>query len=218
MHLGIPRKKGTDKISTFCCCFGLWCSSDAVFVDVIHSDGCTSEMTTECWVVPNNHYGTLAPLGTIDFYPRYGLVNPVANPLDVYRSHRRAVDLFLISITHQGLFATNEILDGTPGFGQIIVTRQVSEIAEMGYWADTAFIPEDHQDHRVNFYINNEKMTRADRLSDSRQKVGMKHRRRRDLSQPIDCVALPSNANIDRFSQDALRLGIFLTFTWVLLL
>ncbi|ODM97890.1 Pancreatic triacylglycerol lipase, partial [Orchesella cincta] len=165
--------------------------TDAAFCDVIHSDGCTPETNANCWVAPNNHYGTLVPLGSIDFYPRYGQVPPVTNPLDIYRSHERAVDLFILSITHQGLFRTNETLDGSPGIGQLIATRQVSVTAEMGYWANAAFIP-GATDSRVNFYVNQEIMSVVDRNLSHAHKPGMKHHRKRDLAETIDCEALPS--------------------------
>jgi hypothetical protein len=41
-------------------------------VDVIHTDGYDSFFDPADWISPVNHYGTLIPLGTIDFYPNYG--------------------------------------------------------------------------------------------------------------------------------------------------
>lgn len=151
------------------------------------------------------------PLGTIDFYPRYGLLPPTTNLLDIYRSHDRAVELFKISIAHKGLFRTNETLDGSPGIGQMIATRQVPVTAEMGYWADTAFIPE-ATDHRVNFYVNQEIMAVADRMRDMSRNSGMKHRRKRDLVEAIDCLALPSNNGV---SSTHLREVLTMSALWI---
>lgn len=123
----------------------------------------------------------------------------------------------MISITHQGLFTTNETIEGSPGIGQLIATRQVPVTAEMGYWADTAFIP-GATDSRVNFYINQDTMTRADRLTgDMPRKPGMNHRRRRDLSQSIDCTALPSSGKAWKRTGDWLSNGVFWIASWLLL-
>ena len=47
-------------------------ATDADFVDVIHTDGYDPNWTdvTDYFM---NHFGTLIPLGDIDFYPNYGI-------------------------------------------------------------------------------------------------------------------------------------------------
>ncbi|CAG2122127.1 unnamed protein product, partial [Medioppia subpectinata] len=52
--------------------------TDAAFVDVIHTDGYFPWIDPRDWISPVNHYGTLIPLGTIDFYPNYGYKQPGA--------------------------------------------------------------------------------------------------------------------------------------------
>lgn len=85
---------------------------DANLVDVIHSDGCSSKTTPNCWVALNNHYALLEPMGTIDFYPGYGELNPTQSPMDIDKSHTRGVYLFIVSVMNKGLFRTNMTLEG----------------------------------------------------------------------------------------------------------
>jgi len=86
-----------------------------------------------------NHYGTLIPLGTIDFYPNYGWDQPGAGPVSSHllaASHLRAIDLFLWSIGNPERFGTNKVLDGTPAFEfPVTKVREVDTPAEMGYHA-----------------------------------------------------------------------------------
>lgn len=87
----------------------------------------------------------------------------------------------------------------------------------MGYWADTAFIP-GATDSRVNFYVNQDIMSIADRMRDMPRKAsGMKHhRKRRDLSQTIDCVLLPSSGGVSKYVGNIITMGSFWIFTWIL--
>src|SRR6185437_15598028 len=57
--------------------------TDAPFVDVIHTDGYFPWIDPRDWISPVNHYGTLIPLGTIDFYPNYGYKQPGAIGLHI---------------------------------------------------------------------------------------------------------------------------------------
>ncbi|CAG2182613.1 unnamed protein product, partial [Oppiella nova] len=90
--------------------------TDAPFVDVIHTDGYFPWIDPRDWISPVNHYGTLIPLGTIDFYPNYGYKQPGAIGLHIAGSHTRAIDLFIWSIANPGKFRTYELLDGVPEF------------------------------------------------------------------------------------------------------
>jgi hypothetical protein len=173
---------------------------DAAVVDIIHSDGCLQSKNPKCWVEPNNHYALIQSLGTIDFYPNYGVLNPTTRPIDIQGSHRRAVDLFIISVLHKGLFKTNETLDGSPGAkGAVERIRQVAVEAEMGYWLEDEFLP-GPVDLRVNFYLSEDTMRVVDRMGDvvsqgiGGHTGGHHHRRRRALVQQIECSALPNNS------------------------
>lgn len=128
---------------------------DATLVDVIHTDGKD---------VP--YFGTLVPLGTIDFYPNYGWNQPThdqrmgAKPdidLDektkrkrvqqseyggyISESHGRAIDYFRWSINHKGAFRTVLHLDGVPDIEKpvhrIYATPEPAGVeVEMGYYCD----------------------------------------------------------------------------------
>jgi len=175
--------------------------TDARLVDIIHSDGCDQSKNSKCWVSPNNHYALIQSLGTIDFYPNYGVYNPTTRPLDIIGSHKRAADLLIVSVIHKGLFATNETLDGSPGTkGAVERIRQAPVVAEMGYWLEEEFVP-GPTDTWVNFYLSDQVMKLVDRMGDvvNQGLVGHHnahghHRRRRALVKEIECVALPSSA------------------------
>lgn len=102
---------------------------DAKLVDVMHTDG---------MAVP--YFGTLVPLGLLDFYPNYGWNQPTkdrsrsakpdidyedekhvhkqvhASPYggSISESHGRAIDYFLYSVKNIRAFRTNLRLDGEP--------------------------------------------------------------------------------------------------------
>lgn len=129
--------------------------NDADLVDVIHTDGND---------VP--YFGTLVPLGKIDFYPNYGWNQPTtddnssskptirmdqfqkkiaeASPYggNITESHGRALDYFLWSINNQSAFRTHLKLDGIPDMNKpvhrLVATDFEHNIeAEMGYHCDT---------------------------------------------------------------------------------
>lgn len=112
-------------------------SSDATFVDVIHTDGVKylfNIVGIEMTKIP--HYGTLIPLGTIDFYPNYGHSQPGCDRV-LLGSHKRAVELFTWSINHPGKFKTGRVLQKAPTFEQPVDSYETGQsVAEMGYYAD----------------------------------------------------------------------------------
>jgi hypothetical protein len=111
--------------------------TDAAFVDVIHTDGYDSWLDPKDWFAPVNHYGTLIPLGTVDFYPNYGYCQPGAGEFKIAGSHLRSIDLFTWSISNVGKFRTYDLLDGTPEFEKPVKkTKRDPICAEMGYYAD----------------------------------------------------------------------------------
>lgn len=105
-------------------------------VDVIHTDGYDSAFDPEDWFAPVNHYGTLIPLGKIDFYPNYGYSQP-GTIFSIAGSHHRAIELFLWSISNPGKLTTNTVLVGRPQFEKPIKeVKYVVEHVEMGYHFD----------------------------------------------------------------------------------
>lgn len=86
--------------------------TDAKIVDVIHTDGYDSVFDPADWFAPVNHYGTLIPLGTTDFYPNFGYRQPGISHFRIAESHHRSIELFLWSIGNPGKFMTNAVLDG----------------------------------------------------------------------------------------------------------
>ena len=105
---------------------------DATMVDVIHTDGYSKQRV----YIGVNHYGTLIPLGTIDFYPNYGYQQPGASKT-IAGSHSRVVDLFTWSVSNPKKFITNKVLDEAPGFGKPVEeTHTVPYNAQMGYFAN----------------------------------------------------------------------------------
>lgn len=104
---------------------------DARMVDVIHTDGYSKQRV----YIGVNHYGTLIPLGTVDFYPNYGYRQPGAKA--IAGSHSRATDLFTWSVSNPKKFITNEVLDEAPGFEKPVeTTHTVPYNAQMGYFAN----------------------------------------------------------------------------------
>jgi hypothetical protein len=114
------------------------CKTDAKIVDVIHTDGYDTYFDPADWFAPVNHYGTLIPLGTIDFYPNFGFRQPGISHFTIAGSHHRSIELFIWSIANSGRFITNSILDGIPAFeSPIEKTKYVSERVEMGFGFNT---------------------------------------------------------------------------------
>ncbi|CAL8100499.1 unnamed protein product [Orchesella dallaii] len=110
------------------------CKTDAKVVDVIHTDGYDSVFDPEDWFAPVNHYGTLIPLGKIDFYPNWGYSQPGAGVFTIAGSHHRAIELFLWSIANPGKFVTNTALVRMPEFEKPVKeVKYVVERVEMGY-------------------------------------------------------------------------------------
>lgn len=106
-------------------------------VDVIHTDGYDSAFDPEDWLAPVNHYGTLIPLGKIDFYPNWGYNQPGAGYFTIAGSHHRAIEVFLWSITNPGKLVTNTVLVGRPDFEKPVKeVKYVVENVEMGYHFD----------------------------------------------------------------------------------
>ncbi|KAJ6225148.1 hypothetical protein RDWZM_003693 [Blomia tropicalis] len=115
---------------------------DAQFVDVIHTDGYDSKLDPMEWFFPVNHYGSLIPIGTFDFYPNYGYHQPGAGTFTVAGSHLRSLELFAWSISNPGKFMTSIVLGETPDFDQPVEkTRDGGFTVEMGYHADVSHLP-----------------------------------------------------------------------------
>lgn len=110
------------------------CATDAKLVDVIHTDGYDCYLDPEDWFAPVNHYGTLIPLGKIDFYPNWGYSQPGAGIFTIAGSHHRAIEYFLWSITNPGKMTTNTALVQKPEFEKPVKeVKYVVEHVEMGY-------------------------------------------------------------------------------------
>ena len=122
--------------------------TDAKLVDVIHSDGKS---------VP--YFGTLVPLGSLDFYPNYGWSQPTYDspdekpymvhtksqpkgPVSPYGSgftisHSRALDYFIWSIENKNKFRTKLVLEGSPDVETAVHRVKCVDVeTEMGYFAD----------------------------------------------------------------------------------
>ena len=125
--------------------------TDAPLVDVIHTDGQD---------IP--YFGTLVPLGLIDFYPNYGWNQPtkdrarnVKPELEtdqnhkkvaqqsqyggaISDSHSRAIDFFIWSVRNERAFRTNLRLDGKPDVETAVhrVLAATDIAVEMGYYCD----------------------------------------------------------------------------------
>lgn len=113
------------------------CKTDAKVVDVIHTDGYDTIFDPEDWFAPVNHYGTLIPLGTVDFYPNFGYRQPGIGHFTIAGSHHRSIELFIWSIENSGQFVTNAVLDGTPAFEDPVEkVKYESDKIEMGFHFD----------------------------------------------------------------------------------
>ena len=102
------------------------CETDAItMVDVIHTDA------TQC--------GRFEPMGTIDFYPNYGYLQPstASKIAEVAFSHERSHVLFTRSIGHKGKLKTKERFEVAPSGSKKNPKHKASTAAvEMGYYAD----------------------------------------------------------------------------------
>lgn len=126
--------------------------NDAELVDVIHSDGKS---------VP--YFGTLVPLGDLDFYPNFGWNQPTYDksdqkpymvvdnrqpkgPVSPYGSgftvsHTRAIDFFVWSIDNRNRFITKIVLENRPDVEEAVHRiKATNNEAEMGYFADEHLI------------------------------------------------------------------------------
>jgi len=133
-------------------------SNDAKeIVDIIHTDGYDSYLDPSDWISAVNHYGTLVPWGTIDFYPNYGYCQPGSGHFTIAGSHTRAIDLFIWSIANPDKFFTNIVLDGVPSFESPVKTvKQVHTGVEMGYhYSSTSKIYK--SDEKPLFYVETNK-------------------------------------------------------------
>ena len=115
---------------------------DAPFVDVIHTDGYDSKLDPSEWFFPVNHYGSLIPIGTLDFYPNFGYHQPGAGTFTVAGSHLRSLELFAWSITNPGKLLTSDVLAGTPDFDLPVDKAMPGQFqVEMGYYAKKSQLP-----------------------------------------------------------------------------
>ena len=115
---------------------------DAGFVDIMHTDGYDSKLDPSEWVFPVNHYGSLVPIGTMDFYPNFGYHQPNAGTFTVAGSHLRALDLFQWSILNPGKFITSATLNAVPDYDDPVEAWIPGKYkVEMGYYADRYQLP-----------------------------------------------------------------------------
>ena len=113
--------------------------TDAKMVDCIHTDGYDPDWQAE--LCPINHFGTLLPWGTIDFYPHFGLSPQPGidefNPYQISKSHQRSHDYFIWSIKHPDKFLTNQKLNKAPGYEEPVKdVHTTSHCAQMGFYCD----------------------------------------------------------------------------------
>lgn len=115
---------------------------DAKFVDIMHTDGYDSKLNPTEWFFPVNHYGSLVPTGSIDFYPNYGYDQPGAGGFKLAGNHLRAIELFHWTITNPGKMITNKVLDGLPDYDEPVEKTIPAKISvEMGFYADRTRLP-----------------------------------------------------------------------------
>jgi len=120
-------------------------ANDAKFVDVIHTDGYSKPWTLQSMTAPTNHYGTLIPMGTVDFYPNWGHSQPGCETFSFIGSHNRAFSLFTQTIFRPGKFKTSSKLKEKPTYMNIKkeVEHEEEEV-EMGFYC---------QGGRGNYFI-----------------------------------------------------------------
>ncbi len=92
-------------------------------------------MTLQALTSPTNHFGTLVPMGNLDFYPNWGHSQPGCVNFSVIGSHNRSFELFTESISKPGRFLTNMKLVKEPAF--MSITEEVEIVGgpevEMGF-------------------------------------------------------------------------------------
>jgi hypothetical protein len=134
-------------------------------VDVIHTNGyddgwsCLGTNESRSLGVIINHYGTLKPLGTVDFYPNYGYQQPDCKSCQgrfyvgaCEECHSRAIDMFIWSISNPGKFKTNSMFDKPPDYKKPVKEYHlVSFYLEMGYYAETT-----SESYNGTFYLKTE--------------------------------------------------------------
>ncbi|XP_070564507.1 phospholipase A1-like [Ptychodera flava] len=106
--------------------------SNAEFVDVIHTNGYDEGFWP--FLYPVNHFGTLIPLGDVDFYPNYGTEQPGCSSIG--GSHSRVLDYYNYTIKNHGVLTANQVLDGTPGYEKQVKKTKRGRPAEMGYYCE----------------------------------------------------------------------------------
>ena len=113
-------------------------STDATLVDAIHSDGYSNQWW---WLGSQTHYGTLIPLGDLDFYPNWGRRGqPGCYFWNIACSHQKAIDYYIWSISHPGRFETRKKITSVPTYNYIDTTvpgDSSGQPADMGYYADS---------------------------------------------------------------------------------
>lgn len=111
-------------------------------MDIIHTDGYDSKLDPSEWFFPVNHYGSLIPIGLLDFYPNYGYHQPGAGTFTLAGSHLRSIQLFAWSIANPGKMITSDILASTPDFDQPVEKSLPGKYpVEMGFFADKSTMP-----------------------------------------------------------------------------
>ncbi|XP_077978242.1 phospholipase A1 VesT1.02-like [Glandiceps talaboti] len=116
--------------------------SHAKMVDVIHTDGYYTSLMPSAMSM--NHFGTLIPLGTVDFYPNYGCEQPGCTSYTC--SHHRAIEYFTWSISHEEAFKTRQVLTDKPAYEEPVrSTRICAREAQMCYFAT--------KESRGNYYL-----------------------------------------------------------------
>jgi hypothetical protein len=89
--------------------------SDANIIDVIHTCGYNVLPFYYIFFASfYDSYGTLSPLGTVDFYPNYGHSQPGCSSTRC--NHNRAIELFIWSVRNGGKFITNSLLKSKPDY------------------------------------------------------------------------------------------------------
>lgn len=110
--------------------------TDSPFVDAIHTDAHHEFRSSELFSLINK-YGTLKPVGTLDFYVNNGYNQPNAADFTNAGSHLRAIELFAWSIENPGELRSQFVLNGTPAVDKPVEkTKRVVMPAELGYHAD----------------------------------------------------------------------------------